>query len=225
MRSISRRTSALAGLVLGPLWLGVVAVMTWLEWDYLHSLGWDFVHHREVNYPSTTATGDWGVLQIVNFAAAGVLAGVFLVGFRREFRHRWAGRVATGGLGVFALAGLFNAFTTDLPGEPITWHGWLHGFGFLGTMLGMLIGFTASGLALRDNPDWRGWQLMGAVPVLLVVTAFTGLGLPGDTSWYVFLVLGFGWFSVMGLRLHQIAARDEPAPTRAGVTAASPGML
>ena len=57
---------------------------------------------------------------------------------------------------------------------------------------------------------------MGAVPVLLVVTAFTGLGLPGDASWYVFLVLGFGWFSVMGLRLHQIAARDQPALSRTG---------
>lgn len=98
-----------------------------------------------MSYPSTTATGDWGVLQIVNVAVAGVLAGVFLVRFRREFRHRWAGRIATGGLGVFAVAGLFNAFTTDLPGESISWHGWLHGFGFLGTLLGMLVGSQRPG--------------------------------------------------------------------------------
>ena len=224
MTRITRRTSALAGVAIGPLWLGVVVLVTALEWDYLHSLGWDVVDHGEVPYPSATATGDWGALQIANFALAGILAGVFLVGFRQEFTRRWAGRVATTGLGLFAVAGVLNAFPTDQTGEPSTWHGWLHGFGFLGTMLGALIGFTAAGLALRGNPAWRGWRLMGAVPGVLLLIGFTGLGLPGDTSWYPFLVLVFGWFSVMGWRLLQLCApvQRAPAPTP---TAASPGLL
>jgi hypothetical protein len=39
MPHITRRASAIAGLVLGPLWLSVVALLTWAEWGYMHSIG------------------------------------------------------------------------------------------------------------------------------------------------------------------------------------------
>lgn len=226
MNFITRRTAAIAGIVLGPLWLGTVALITWAEYDFLRSLGWTLTQSHDIPYPSATSRGDFGVVQIVNFALAGLLGGIFLVGFRREFRRTVAGRVATFGLGLFTVAGALNACPTDLPGEPATWHGTAHQIGFMVTMLSILIGFSASGLALRDNPDWRGWRLLGFTPVLLLLIAFTGLGLPGDTSWYVFLVIAFGWFAAMGVRLLQVqrfSTEREPSPAMA--QAAAPGLL
>jgi hypothetical protein len=135
--------------------------------------------------------------------------------------------VATVGLSTFAVAGLLNACPADLPGESTTWHGVVHGIGFISTMLAILLGFTASGLALRDNPDWRHWRLLGWLPVLFGVMALTKLGLPGDTGWYLFLVLAFGWFTAIGTRLYQLARRDTartPAGTQAA-TAQAPGLL
>lgn len=224
MLRITRRTAGLAGLVVGPLWLGVVALLTWAEWDFLHSTGWTFTHSNDVGYPSATARGPYGLVQVANFFLAGLLAAVFLVGFRREFRRRVAGGIATFGLLLFAFAGLLNACKTDLPHEAATWHGVAHGIGFMLTMLGILIGFSASGLALRGNDDWRGWRLMGLTPVLLLVIAFTSLGMPGDTSWYVFLVIGFGWFSVMGGRLWYLAGTRRTV-SRDLAPAAAPGLL
>jgi Protein of unknown function (DUF998) len=226
MPHISRRTAALAGLTLGPLWITVVIVVTCLEWDFLHSLGWGLVDNGEVPYPSATARGDFGFLQMLNFAVTGLLIAIFAVGFRREFRHKISGLVATAGLALASVGPLLNVCQTDLPGEPTTWHGTAHGIGFLIFLLSIPIAFAASGLALRDNPDWRGWRLLGWTPVVLVLIAFTGAGLPGDVSFYVFLAVAFGWYAAMGARLLALdrATSDQlvasPVPD-----AAAPGLL
>ena len=226
MSHITRRTSALAGLTLGPLWIAVVAVVTWLEWDYLHSLGWGLVNNNEVPYPSATARGDYGFLMMANFAVAGILAAVFAVGFRREFRRKISGGVATVGFGLFTLGMLLNVGQTDLGEEPLTWHGTMHGIGFVMTLLSMAIAFSASGLALRDNPDWRGWRLLGWTPLPMVVIAFTGAGLPGDTGFYLFLAVGFGWYAVMGARMLALdRSVSEPRVASAVPNTAAPGLL
>jgi hypothetical protein len=226
MPHISRRTSALAGLTLGPLWISVVVVVTWLEWDYLHSLGWGLVDNKEVPYPSATARGDFGYLQMLSFAVTGLLVAIFAIGFRREFRRKVSGLVATAGFALASLGPLLNVCETDLPGEPSTWHGTAHGIGFAIFLLSIPIAFGASGLALRGNPSWRGWRLLGWTPIVLLVIAFTGVGLPGDVSFYVFLVIAFGWYAAMGARLlvldraptdHRVAS---PVPE-----AAAPGLL
>lgn len=226
MPHISRRASALAGLVLAPLWIAIVIVVTWLEWDFMHSLGWTLVDGGEVSYPSSIVRGDFGFLQMLNFAVTALLAGVFAVGFRREFRRRISGRVATAGFGLFIVAVLVNISPTDLPGEPATWHGNAHDIGFLVVLLSMAIAYSASGLALRGNPAWRGWRLLGWTPLLLLVIAFTGAGLPGELGFYLFLVVAFGWYTLMGGRL--LAVDRATSDRRVAVQvhdAASPGLL
>ncbi|MDQ1617205.1 MAG: hypothetical protein QOJ60_3144, partial [Actinomycetota bacterium] len=92
----------------------------------------------------------------------------------------------------------------------------------------LLVGISASGLALRGNPAWHGWRWFCWTPAILLVIAFTSLGMPGDTSWYVFLVVGFGWFTPMGLRLLQLLREPRSEGVDAGRTvpsAASPGLL
>ena len=227
MTAPSRRTAGLAGLAMTPLCLGLVALATWLEWDYLHSLGWTFQDHEEVPYPSATATGDWAFLTIASFVAAAGLAAVLVSALRREFASRVPGRVATVALTVYVGSFVLLAFPTDVESEtPQTWHGWLHGIGFLTLLLSMLVGYASAGLALRGNDDWRGWRLVvGWWPALLLVTMFTGFGLPGDTGWYLFLVLAFGWTAVVGLRLTQLPDRPAATPRRAAGGAGAAGTL
>ena len=217
----SRRTAGLAGLAMAPVCLGLIAVSTWLQWDYLHSLGWTFEDHAEVPYPSATATGDWAPVTIASFLLGALLAATLVAGLRREFRHRGASRIATPALAVYVASFVLLAFPTDVrTEEPVTWHGWLHVAGFVGLLLSMLVGYAASGAALRGNEDWRGWRaVIGWWPLLLVLTMFTGLGLPGDTGWYLFLVLAFAWPAIVGLRLVRLAAGAQNRPLRTGAVA------
>lgn len=222
MSASSRRTAGLAGLAMPPVCLGLVALATWLERDYLRSLGWTFEDHAEVPYPSATATGDWGFLTIASFVAAAAFAAVLVSALRPEFRSRRAGRVATVALTAYVASFALLAFPTDVESEtPQTWHGWLHGIGFVALLLSMFVGYASTGLALRGNHDWHGWRLLlGGWPVLLLVAMFTGFGLPGDTGWYLFLVLAFAWPAVAGARLRQLAQDAPPGHRRpAGRTA------
>lgn len=214
MPHITRRTAALAGLALGPVFLAVVALATVLQRDLLAELGWTFTDHGDVPYPSATATGALGFVQTANFVVGGLLAGVFVLGFRRELRGRVAAPVATAALWGYVAAFLLSTFPTDLGTDmPVTWHGWLHAIAFLLLHLSLLVMLPATWLALRSNPDWAGWRVVGPVLLLVFVVAATGLGLPGDTSWYVWLVLLVAFPALMGGHLLQLSRTGAPGPT------------
>lgn len=226
MSHISRRAAALAGIAVAPVFLGITLVATVLQLDFLRSLGWSLTGVHEVPFPSALARGDLGLLQTLNFAVTAVLVGLFAAGFRREFRRRISGGVATAGFGLIVAGLLLNVAPTDLPGEPVTSMGVAHVAGFVVTVLSMVLAYAASGLALRGNAAWRGWRLLGWTPVLMVVVFLTGAGLPGDLAFVAFVVLIFSWFSVMGTRVLAVdrgaAGRPDAAPLR---DAAAPGLL
>jgi hypothetical protein len=224
MAHISRRTAGLAGVVLAPFWYGVVVLVTLLERDFMKSLGWSLTNENEVSWPSSLGRGDLGWLLSVDFVVTGVLIAVFATGFRREFRGRVSGVIATAGLGLCSIAVCLNAFTTDLEGEPSTWHGTLHNTGFLLFLLGMLIAYPASGLALRRNEEWRGWRLLGWTPVLLFLVVLGSDFLPGDVGFAVFLVLAWGWFCLMGANLLAVDRVGDETSERLP-DAAAPGLL
>ena len=226
MPDISRRTSALAGVAVAPVFITLVVVATLLQLEYLRSLGWSLWGNHEVPYPSVIARSDLGVLLVIGYALAAVLVVVFVAGFRREFRRRIAGRVATAGFALFPVAMLLSMFPTDLPGEPTTWRGNVHVFGFLVAVVSAVFGYGGSGLALRGNPAWRGWRLLGWTPALMVVLVVIGDLLPGDLGFYLFVATIFGWYSVMGAHLLALdrAGRDRPVPAHVP-DAAAPGLL
>jgi hypothetical protein len=199
------RRGGLAGMLMYPVFALTVVVLTWLEWDFLYGLGWTVRDSGGVNYPSGLARGDYGIVQSLNFAVLGALGLVFLLGLRTEFVHARWGMVASIALGAFALAGLLNAMPTDLPAEPPSWHGILHGIGFVLTMLGTLIGFVAAGLALRGAPRWRGYATYSIVTALLAVLAGFALTPLGQYAFYVLLSIMLVWFGVMGFRMRQLA--------------------
>jgi hypothetical protein len=203
------RTGGLAGMLMLPLFALTVVVLTWAEWDFLHALGWTVVHEHGVNYPSSLARGDLGVVQSLNFAVLGVLAFLFARGLRTQFVRRRAGVVATAGFGAVVLGGLLSTFPTDLPGEPTSWHGLLHGAGFVLLMLGNLVAFVSAGLALRGAPGWgRLWvySITNAAAAVLATVVLTPLA---QVAFYVTLVLLLAYYGVLGSRMYRLAHRGD----------------
>jgi hypothetical protein len=201
----SLRIAGTAGMAMLPAFAGIVIALTWLEWDFLRGTGWTVLDAHDVNYPSGLARGDLGVVQSLNFLLLGVLAAVFGQGLRTQFVHRWSGRVASVGLGAVGLSGILSAFVTDLPGEPDSWHGLLHGIGFILMLLGCVISFVAAGLALRGAPGWKGYWLYCLLNTPLAIAVSVALTPLGQVSFYGLVTTLLAWFLVMGARLLQRA--------------------
>jgi hypothetical protein len=201
------RTGGVAGLLMLPLFAATVVVLTWLEWEFLHDLGWTVLHAHDVNYPSGLARGDLGPLQSLNFVALGFLAFLFARGLRTQFVHRRPGILARIGFGAVALGGLLSAFPTDLPGEPTSWHGLLHGLGFVLLMGGNLVAFVAAGLALREAPGWgRLWvySIANAAAAILVTLVLVPLD---QVSFYAAIVVLLSYYGVLGFRMRRLAGQ------------------
>lgn len=219
----SRARSGAAGILLFPVFLSVVVLLTWLRWDFLHSLGWTVLHDGRVAYPSVLARSDLGLLQTANFVLVGVLAAWFGRGLRKHFRHRWSAGAARASLAGVALSGALLAFPIDFPGEVISWHGAVHGVGFLLLLLGCATAALSSALALRGAPGWRGYQVYSLLTAAVaVLTVLTGIMLPrlGQIPFYLTITVLLGWFGVMGARLHQLARAEAASPPASEVSQA-----
>lgn len=203
------RAAALAGIAVPLVFLPTLALVTWLEYDFMTSLGWTFWGaSEEVPYPSALARGPYGWMHVANSVVTGMLALVLVAGLHGQYRRRVSGLAATVLLAMFGIAGLLDAAPTDLPGEQSSAAGTVHFVGFLMTMAGGVFGTLAAGLALRGNPDWRGWWLYSALtgPAMVLVAAGL-LGPPNTINFFVFAAVLWGGFGVMGARLHRLATR------------------
>jgi hypothetical protein len=214
MNHDTRRIAGLAGLAVLPTYAFFVVLVTALEWDYLHDLGWSVTGEYDLPYPSVLARGDVGFLMMLNFAVVAVLIATFTRGLRREFRHRVSGSVATVALGLCALAALLDIAPTGIEGEAPSWHDTMHAIGFFLIVAASMVAMVSSALALRGNDDWRGWRRLGWTPLLLAAVVFASPAIPGELGLLVFIVVMLGWFSVTGAHL--------AAPARAPRTSSSP---
>lgn len=205
------RMAALAGMV-APIAFAVgLALVTWAEYDFLRGLGFSLTDHGDSAWPSGLAQGPHGWAQIANYALFGVLLLGFLVGLRTEFVRRRSRRVATTLLVVLALGFVLAAFPEDGPpfGEPHTWAGYLHAFGFLGVVLGSMGGMLATAVALRGNERWRGYAALSLAAAaasffFLFVLVFalevaTTLGIYGE------LAVLLAWVELMAIRLWRLS--------------------
>lgn len=207
----SRARSGAAGMLIYPLFAGVVVVLTWLQWDFLHGMGWTVLDDGGTLYPSVLARGDLGLLQAVSVVVVGLLAAWFGRGLQTQFQHHRSARVASAALAVVALSGLLLAFPTDLPGEALSWHGAIHLVGFTLLLLGCPTAALASGLALRGAPGWENYwvySLLTAVLPVLLATVLAGLG---QIASYQIITILLVWFAVMGARLRQLDRAEAPS--------------
>ena len=201
------RVGGLAGMLMYPVFTVTVVVLTWAEWDFLHGIGWTVLDAHDVNYPSSLARGDFGVVQSINFLVVlSVLCLLFSRALRTQFLHRRSGTVAVGALAAVVLSGVLSAFPTDLPGEATSWHGTLHGLGFVVLMVGNLVAFVAAGLALRGAPTWAGFWVYS---VLNTPAAALVIFLPlGQPAFYAAVTVMLLWYAVLGARMYRLAGRS-----------------
>lgn len=202
--------SGTAGLIVGPLFVGLIVITTALEWTYMHEQwGWSAVsHHYQGAYPSGLSTGPWGFLMMANFFVAGCLVLTFtpgLVATMAKGASRVVLRIALTVMGVALLLSTAKTDfhyrpTTDV--SPTTWHGWVHNIAFYLLILGSLTASTAGARAMRRTPAWRPWSLPTLLPALAIVA---GLALPAPWSIYVMISTIFGWLTLTGLRLRHLA--------------------
>ena len=191
-----------AGMLAGPIFITVVVLLTAVEWDFLHRAGWTVFGNNEIPYPSYTALGPYGYVQVANFFIAGVLVLTLVQGLS-AYLHRWTG--TTGRL-LLALAGVAmcaSAFRTDHVPGPVSWHGAIHAISFFVVVAGSTFGLLFAGLSLRREPGWRSFGTATACLTAWQVLMFTigGGVLPGDANFYLFLLGLFGWLFVAGRRL------------------------
>jgi hypothetical protein len=201
----SLQVGGVAGMLILPVFTLTVVLLTWAEWDFLHRVGWTVLDSHDVNYPSGLARGPFGPIQSLNFLVVlSVLCPVFAWPLRTRFVHRWPGVIATVGLAAVVLSGVLSAFPTDLPGEPASWHGALHGLGFVLLMLGNLVAFVAAGLALRGAPGWEGYWVYSLLNAAAFVVVFV---LPvNQVGFYVAVAILLSWYAVLGARMYRLAA-------------------
>jgi hypothetical protein len=211
-----------AGLVAPVLFVVGLVIITWVEWDFLRSLGFKFTDHGESAWPSSLAQGPIGWAQIINYAAFGLLVLVFFSGLKREFTRSRSRRTASVLLTGFGIAWILVAFPEDGPpfGDPSTWAGYLHGFGVLGLVLFGFSGMIATAIALRGNDAWRGYSALSftaaaGVFIFLVVLVFA-LELATTLGVYGFFGVMMVWVEAMALRLSAVGSeRSLVTPTNA----------
>jgi len=198
----SRRRGRLAavGGIVGPLlFAGVVAGLTFAQYDFLRSLGWNPLYAATLDWPSGLSLGPYGLLMTLTFILGGALVSFFAFGLRAQLEAGRPGRIGTGlmGLGGLALCGL--AFSTDptLQTTIPTWHGLLHDLSFVLLGLTLLPGILALGFAFRRDPRWRDLSAYTLVTLGLAMPAFWLKG----AAFYIFLVAILLWSEVVALRL------------------------
>ena len=189
----------------------VVAALTIVQSDFLRSVGWDPVRRSEAGWPSVLALGEYGWVQVANFAVSGLLEAAFAVGLARPLRRT----SATIGCMLLAVTGVglaLEAFKPDAPagsGSP-TWHDEIHGTVFPVVVTSAMATAFVLAVGLWNERGWRGYGLYS------LLTATVALGtLPlqtasafGQLFEYVFFGSLLLWLELLAIRLWLLADRS-----------------
>lgn len=200
---------AVGGALLFPLLLVVVAA---IQWDFLHERGWRLFDHGNVTWPSGTALGPWGFLQVLNFLVLGVSLLSLAVVLRRFVRVRR--NVGPWLVGLMGIALLLSAFRIDEPmafagegGSPETWNGVLHGIGFGLLLITSLLSTIVLGFQLRRDPRWSDLGRVSFAAAIGLPLALFGIGtLNGAIGFYLFLAILLAWIVTLALRGNRLAS-------------------
>src|ERR1700736_956056 len=200
---LDTRRLALVGSISPVLFVAVVIVVTALEWDFLHRIGWHLVQDSPIVYPSATAMGPYGWLQTLNFLQLGLAIIATAVGLWIALSPR--PRVGIGFVFVAGVAVVLAIFTTDgTNGTPTTWHGTIHGIAFILLLFSTLLGSLAMAFQLRNHTGWRSVAGVSvAVPVVIIgVLVLSGaVKQAGGLLGIVSILVIVGWYELLALRL------------------------
>jgi hypothetical protein len=183
----------------GPALLAVVlAGLSFLERDFMLTLGWNPLTAPTHDWPSGLALGPWGVVMTATFVACGLMLVFFSLGMRQVIPAARAGRAASVLLLLAGLAMISLAFPADPTNSaaPPTLHGRIHDAAFVVMGLSMcasLALFAAAFLRWK----WRVDAALSLVTCALVVPSFTVKGI----VFYFFLAAALAWWEAAAFRM------------------------
>ena len=191
------KLAARAGIV-GPILFGLVLlILTFVEHDFLLSLGWRPL--EPLDWPSGLALGPYGWIMTLTFLISGLLMTLFAYGLRLSLpRSGWTWLstwlLSTAGL---AMIGLTFASDPTIRSTPRTWHGLLHDSFFVVLGLTFMPAMVLLGFAFRKDSRWENLATYTWVTVALAVPTFWLKGF----AFYVFLSAALIWCEVIAFRL------------------------
>ncbi len=212
-------TAAMAGPVVFAL---LLVTVTALEWDFLRDRGWRLFDHGDVTWPSATALGPYGHLQVANFVVLGLAMLALAVALRRTTPgHRAVGPwlVALMGVGLLLCAFRIDRASAFGGGAPETWNGVAHLLGFVVLLASALGALLVCGLGLRRDPRWRDRARLSLGAVAAFLVTLVGVSaVNAGVGFYLLLVVLLGWTFLMAGRAHELNAASARRPG-----AAAPG--
>lgn len=192
-------------ILLGPVLFAVVlATLTFIEYDFLLSLGWHPINDPTFDWPSGLALGRYGWIMTATFIVSGLIMILFAI---RLFLDLKRSRPSQIGSTLMAFAGLFLgalAFTTDptIRDYPSTWHGRLHDLSFVFLGLTLFPAMIVLGFAFWNDARWKNLAIYTWVTLALAGPAFFFKG----AAFYVFLFAILLWNEIAAIRLNKLNA-------------------
>lgn len=208
------RILLLCGAIAGPLFIFIVLIE-----DYTRP-GFD----QRLDPLSLLSLGDWGWVQIVNFALAGVLNLLYAVGLWRRLHTGRAGTwgpILIGAYGIGLI--LVSIFRTDpsngFPPGTIasanpSWHGVIHALGglFVFVMLAAALAVFVRFFLARKERWWAFYCLASATLILIIFfTGFTNAAFMARTLRLATLI---GWMAASVIAIKLLCAPDTTQHTR-----------
>ena len=196
------KIAALAGIV-GPLLLGgVITVLTFLERDFMLSIGWKF--DAPLDWPSGLALGPLGLLMKSTFFLCGILIIIFASGLNLSLPRAFITSIATWLLiaAGFGMIGLISPTDKTIRTTPATWHGRMHDASFVVIGVTLMPAMVVLGYIFWRERKWQNLALYTWITVLLAVPTFWMKGV----AFYFFLAAILIWCEVIAFRLRSVGA-------------------
>ncbi len=195
---------ASAAGIFGPLFFGAsVTALTWAQYDFMRTLGWDALHSPTFDWPSGLSLGPYGWMMTAAFILSGAAMALFAFGLQTALRNQ-SGKIGSTLLMLAGLAVMGLAFTTDPTlrrSAPATWHGRLHDLSFVLLGLTLIPAIVLLGLAFRGNDRWKNLSIYTWITAGLVLPTFALKGI----AFYFFLLAILLWSELVAWRLWKIA--------------------
>jgi hypothetical protein len=206
---VTTRRLAFAGLVAPPLFAVVVLVVTALEWDFLHDLGWSArpLDNPDAPWPSVLALGDYGFLVSASFLLLGLCAFALAVALFRLLEGR--PKIGPGLLALFAFGSALAVIRTDYRtaygGGPDTSNGTVHAVAFSIFVPAAVASMLVLGWQFRRDERWRslsGRTLVAGAVALASIAAF--LAFKCNVFFWIYLAVVLAWLTLVAARARSL---------------------
>lgn len=184
-----------------PAFAGMLALLTFLQYDFLRSLRWSPLNL--LDWPSGLALGPYGGWMTASF----VVGGLALMLFARALRLLFPESVVWFLFLTSGFAMLMLVFPTDptYGGPPEkTFHSILHDSAYVMLGISFVPGMIVLARKFRHLSEWQAYTWPTWVAVVLIVPSL----MIKSAALYIFLLAILTWYELISIRIWQLV-RDK----------------